>query len=268
MVTSPALPAKQLIPNTTIVKVHASTRPEYCPQCNSPFFIKSNKDANCNKCNKSFIASKSKKHSNWNRQLQQTQEAFQNNQFPLLIATKGYGMGIDKRNIRFIIHHALASSLEAYYQEAGRAGRDSKHSHVALMYLPPHQECKEKHIYAGELEPPCVSNGQHYIRHYCKYYKNHLCDYGLQAHFIKDDYRGIEKDTNRVIKIYRHLESKETITFKNDQADNKQQISLYRLQQLGVVKEYSKHYSKGFSGWYEVDYNADWSIKEIANKLK
>ena len=258
---------KRIIPHTNLIQVHASTQPEYCPECESPFFIRSNKTAHCRSCNSSFVASKSKKPQDWNSQLHKRQDAFQNNQFPLLVATKGYGMGIDKRNIRFIIHHAFASSLEAYYQEAGRAGRDGGHSHVALMYLPPHQECKDKHIYAGEIEPPCVSNGRNYIRHECPYYKDHLCDYGLQAHFIKDDYRGIEKDSSRVISVYQQIISGEPIGFKNDEQDKNLQIPLYRLQQLGIVKEYSKHYSKGFSGSYKIEFDRNWSVDQIARNL-
>lgn len=259
---------KRIIPNTNLVEVHASTQPEYCPECESPFFIRSDINAQCRSCNASFAASKSKKPQDWNSQLKKRQDAFQKNQFPVLVATKGYGMGIDKRNIRYIIHHAFASSLEAYYQEAGRAGRDGQHSHVALMYLPPHQECKDKHIYAGKIEPPCVSNGRNYIRHECPYYQDHLCDYGLQAHFIKDDYRGIKKDNKGVISVYQQIRSGEPIEFKSDKEDKKLQIPLYRLQQLGIIKEYSKHYSKGFSGSYKIEVEPNFSVNKLASNLQ
>ena len=59
---------------------------------------------------------------------------FQNNKFLIMIATKGYGMGIDKSNIRYIIHINMPPSIEAFYQEAGRAGRDGKNAECFVVY--------------------------------------------------------------------------------------------------------------------------------------
>src|SRR5690606_28174804 len=91
---------------------------------------------------------------NWEQHVRDAQDRFRRNEFPLLVATKGYGMGIDKRNLRFIIHHSLSAGIESYFQEAGRAGRDGKQAHVALMHVPPHPECLSQHIRTEELEPP------------------------------------------------------------------------------------------------------------------
>ena len=62
------------------------------------------------------------------------QELFMHGDLPAIVATNAFGMGIDKSNIRYVVHFNMPGSLEAYYQEAGRAGRDGQMSDCALMF--------------------------------------------------------------------------------------------------------------------------------------
>lgn len=145
------------------------------------------------------------------------QRNFKEDQFPILVSTKGFGMGIDKPNIDFVVHFVAPGSLEGLYQEGGRAGRDKKHAHNVLVYTPPcNVESGDGHTChsyrsANHGVPRCMhdkENSRKYWR--CFYDANQThCDYGRQARFIEDNIPDRDDVFHRYIHTYKFLARRE-----------------------------------------------------------
>jgi len=80
---------------------------------------------------------------------ERVQNAWVDDDIRVIVATNAFGMGIDKPDVRFVVHVDVPSSIEAYYQEAGRAGRDGDTAYAVLLFQPPDADTQEALIEAS-----------------------------------------------------------------------------------------------------------------------
>jgi ATP-dependent DNA helicase RecQ len=94
------------------------------------------------------------------------QDTFMAGDLPLVVATNAFGMGIDRPDVRFVLHYTMPGTLEAYYQEAGRAGRDGLPARATLIYSPKDTALHESFI---ANDSPTIDNlravHQHLAQH-------------------------------------------------------------------------------------------------------
>jgi ATP-dependent DNA helicase RecQ len=81
------------------------------------------------------------------------QEQFMSGDAEVIVATNAFGMGIDKANIRFVYHYDISDSLDAYYQEIGRAGRDGEKAEAVLFFRPEDLGAASFKAGEGKLDP-------------------------------------------------------------------------------------------------------------------
>ncbi|WP_342504757.1 RecQ family ATP-dependent DNA helicase [Sporosarcina sp. FSL K6-2383] len=176
---------------------------------------------------------------NFNKHKEQIQELFMDNKIDVLVATKAFGMGVDKSNIRRTIHYGIPSSLESFYQEAGRAGRDKKPSECFILYSPDIlDDQKIEDIFGTETD----------LNKLEKYQKEMSGDLNTSLFFLKNSLMDIQVEVDELFDFFVNylLDVNQSIDIPYfDEFDlGKKERFIYRLALIGVVEDWTIDWNK------------------------
>lgn len=173
--------------------------------------------------------------------------AFLANDLTSLVCTKAFGMGIDKPNIRWTVHQGMPSSIEAFAQESGRAGRDGERAHCALNFFAPTRDL------ALEMLDSTTTHDER-VRRYTEVQKLRRSaardDLDVQLYFLYNSYPGVDHDLRRVKAVVDVLADQgwpHTLVLPVQLVGERMREgdldrAIFRLSQLGVLDDYTKDF--------------------------
>lgn len=188
------------------------------------------------------------------------QKGFKENKFPLMVATKSFGMGIDKDNIFYTIHYGIPASVESLYQEAGRAGRWDKNKEnkdkkgkCYVLFSPETYYPKEEYMIAP-FDVMKIFDQQTTIQEirnikWLVDKNKEGKDAITQIYLFLQGLRDVEEDLNEVI-AFKNQYFQEGVTkfveFRGTKDREEKEKLIYRLSLLGLVKDWTNNFKQFF----------------------
>lgn len=179
---------------------------------------------------------------NWDSAKRRNAELFKGNEVSALVTTIAFGMGIDKPNIRWVIHYGLPKSIESFYQEVGRAGRDRREAHCVLI-LTEFDTIRNQKVLSEVSELEFARNENESVSWATKDDVNQSLWFHLQ------NFPSIESEhfmLNSVVALLDPQEAMKRVVLPYSDEEGLRERALHRLTLLGVVDDYTKE-SKSFT---------------------
>lgn len=177
---------------------------------------------------------------------------FKENESSIMVATKAFGMGIDKPNVRWVIHFGMPSSLESYYQEVGRAARDKKDAYAYLILSDDYPELNDDMLDPTESDLDRLRK----LEDTKEQFKGD--DVSRCLHFHKSTFSGVSEELDIARRVFdmcgreNYYDKCWHVPFRNSRSENSRdsknmlERAIYRLTLLGAFQGYTVEYT-GFN---------------------
>jgi len=174
----------------------------------------------------------------------EVQDKFKNNEISILVATKSFGMGIDKSNIRYTIHYNIPQSLESFYQEAGRAGRNGENAYCVVLFSDDNpSEATQALSYElddSEVDQLVTSRNGGDIHRLLFLHRNSFKGRDSEFHAAMDVFKGyIKEDLN-----YISPGEIKTIIIPFEKDKTIREKAIYRMSIIGLIRDYTIDFHK------------------------
>ena len=163
----------------------------------------------------------------WERRKRESTGAFKQNRAPVIVTTKAFGMGIDKPNIRWTVHYGLPGSIEAFYQEVGRAGRDRRQARNVLILSERDRERSRRLLGAGTDVSGRSSSSS-----------AERDDVSTALYFHDSSFPGERQELTSLLEMFDAFESDRRVPIGGWRESDARERALHRLAVLGVVSDY------------------------------